>query len=74
MLAHVRHGRGAVRPYLYGALELPQFLREVFGAEEVERDVPGRGHGRRLARFTEVSEDAFDRLRVRDEGDDLHYR
>lgn len=37
MPTHVRHGRGAVRPYLFGDLGLPQFLCDVFGAEEVER-------------------------------------
>ena len=35
--AHVRHGFGTVRPYLYGAYELPAFLEEVFGAQEIER-------------------------------------
>ena len=35
--AHVRHGFGTVRPYLYGAYELPSFLVKVFGAREVER-------------------------------------
>ena len=34
---HVRHGFGTVRPYLYGAYELPAFLATVFGAREVER-------------------------------------
>lgn len=34
---HMRHGFGAVRPYLYGAYELPSFLVEVFGAQEIER-------------------------------------
>ena len=33
---YIRHGMGAVRPYLYGNLELPDFLKEVFGAEVVE--------------------------------------
>lgn len=36
-LAHVRHGSGAVRPYLHGPVGLPAFLQEVFGAVEVER-------------------------------------
>ena len=35
--AHVRHGFGTVRPYLYGAYELPAFLVDVFGAQEIER-------------------------------------
>lgn len=34
---HVRHGRGSVRPYLYGPIDLPEFLRDVFGAVELER-------------------------------------
>ena len=34
---HIRHGSGAVRPYLYGAYDLPAFLEKVFGAREVER-------------------------------------
>ena len=40
---HIRHGFGAVRPYLYGDYELPAFLESVFGAEEIERhEVPGK--------------------------------
>ena len=40
---HVRHGFGTVRPYLYGAYELPEFLGAVFGAREVERhEMPDR--------------------------------
>ncbi len=35
--SHVRHGIGTVRPYLYGAYELPDFLANVFGAMEMER-------------------------------------
>jgi PhnB protein len=38
-LSHVRHGVGAVRPYLYGPLGLPDFVRDVFGAVELERHV-----------------------------------
>lgn len=34
---HVRQGRGTVRPYLHGPIQLPEFLRKVFGAVEVER-------------------------------------
>jgi PhnB protein len=33
----IRHGFGAARPYIYGNADLPVFLREVFGAEEIER-------------------------------------
>ena len=40
---HVRHGFGTVRPYLYGAYELPEFLATVFGAREIERhEAPDR--------------------------------
>ena len=35
--AHIRHGIGSVRPYLYGRLDLPELLRQAFGAEELER-------------------------------------
>lgn len=35
--SHIRHGRGSVRPYLHGPMELPEFLRETFGAVELER-------------------------------------
>ena len=38
---HVRNGFGTVRPYLYGAYELPAFLVEVFGAREIERHESG---------------------------------
>lgn len=34
---HIRHGFGAVRPYLYGNADLPDFVREVYGGEELER-------------------------------------
>lgn len=34
---HIRQGRGSVRPYLYGPIELVEFVRQVFGAIEVER-------------------------------------
>ena len=36
-MKHVRHGFGAVRPYLYGGLDLPDFVNAVFGAVEIER-------------------------------------
>lgn len=35
--SYVRHGVGAVRPYLYGNLDLIEFVQEVFGAVELER-------------------------------------
>src|SRR5216684_5912815 len=34
---HIRHGLGSVRPYLYGRLDLPDLLKQAFGAEELER-------------------------------------
>lgn len=34
---HIRHGFGAVRPYLYGGIDLPEFVQKVFGAVELER-------------------------------------
>jgi len=34
---HVRQGHGTVRPYLYGPIGLPEFVRQVFGAIELER-------------------------------------
>jgi len=40
---HVRHGFGAVRPYLYGYADLPEFVREVFEAEELERTAHRQG-------------------------------
>lgn len=40
---HIRHGFGAVRPYLYGFADLPDFVREVFEAQELERTVHKHG-------------------------------
>jgi PhnB protein len=34
---HVRHGTGSVRPYLYGGLDLPEFVEYVFNGVELER-------------------------------------
>ena len=34
---YIRHGLGAARPYLYGNLDLPEFVKRVFGAVELER-------------------------------------
>ena len=42
--AHIRHGLGSVRPYLYGRLDLPDLLKQAFGAEELER-LPAGGNG-----------------------------
>ena len=35
--AHVRQGHGAVRPYLHGPSGLPDFLRDVLGAQVIEQ-------------------------------------
>jgi len=34
---YIRHGVGAARPYLYGHLDLPEFVKRTFGAVELER-------------------------------------
>lgn len=36
-VAYIRQGRGAVRPYLYGELELPDLVAHAFGGQELER-------------------------------------
>jgi PhnB protein len=39
---HIRHGVGTVRPFLYGRLDLLDFVKQVFGGVELERNiVPG---------------------------------
>ena len=35
--SHIRHGCGSVRPYLYGLVDLPEFVRKTFDATEIER-------------------------------------
>ena len=41
---HIRNGFSAVRPYLYGHLDLSDFVKQVFGAEELARyKVGGKG-------------------------------
>lgn len=43
--AHIRHGFGTVRAYLYGPLDLLDFVTRVFEAEELERgETPGGVH------------------------------
>jgi PhnB protein len=37
MSKHIHLGKGTVRPYVYANLDLPDFVREVFGATEVAR-------------------------------------
>jgi len=39
---HIRHGFAAVRPYLHVHLDLADFVREVFGAVELERIEAGQ--------------------------------
>lgn len=34
---HIRHGIGTVRPYVHGPASLPEFVKAVFGAAELER-------------------------------------
>jgi PhnB protein len=42
---HIRHGTGSVRPFLYGRLDLLDFVKQVFGGRELERNtVPGGFH------------------------------
>jgi PhnB protein len=42
---HIRNGLGVVRPFLYGRLDLLEFVAQVFGATELERNtVPGGFH------------------------------
>ena len=36
-LKHVRHGFGAVRPYIHGPVELVEFIQQTFDAVELER-------------------------------------
>ena len=36
MSKHIRHGFGAVRPYLYGRGDSGEFIKQVFGAEILE--------------------------------------
>lgn len=40
---HVRHGFGAVRPYVYGPLGLEKLIEHAFGAVELERQEMGPG-------------------------------
>ena len=42
-LDYVRHGLGAVRPYIFGNLATARFIAEVLGGEEVERLASGSG-------------------------------
>lgn len=40
---YIRHGMGAVRPYLFGSLETPEFVKQAFNAQELERSGSGEG-------------------------------
>ncbi len=37
MSKHIRHGIGSVRPYIHGPVALTEFIKQVFGAVELER-------------------------------------
>jgi PhnB protein len=41
---HIRHGRGAVRPYLFGYPDLEDLLVKAFGASIVEKLASAGGH------------------------------
>jgi len=41
---HIRHGRGAVRPYLFGFPDLEDLIVKAFGAKVVEKLASGPGH------------------------------
>lgn len=43
MNEHVRNGVGAVRPFVYGRLDLLDFVKDVFGATELERNKIANG-------------------------------
>jgi PhnB protein len=40
---HIRNGMGAVRPFVYGRLDLLDFVKHVFGAVELERNKVDKG-------------------------------
>ncbi len=40
---HIRNGMGAVRPFIYGRPDLLDFVRQVFGAVELERNKIDKG-------------------------------
>jgi len=41
--SYIHHGRGTVRPYVYGGLDLLDFAQKVFDAVELERNRLPRG-------------------------------
>jgi len=40
--AYVRHGIGSVRPYIYGGIDVIEFIRQAFAAEVIERLAAGQ--------------------------------
>jgi PhnB protein len=42
-LSHVRHGLGAVRPYVYGRMDTADLIARVFDGEELENLDAGNG-------------------------------
>ena len=40
---YVHHGKGTVRPYVYGGLDLLDFVKQVFDAVELERNKLPKG-------------------------------
>ena len=43
MSGHIRNGRGAVRPFVYGRLDLLDFVQKVFRPAELERNKISNG-------------------------------
>jgi PhnB protein len=43
MAKHISHGFGAVRPFVFGRLDLLDFAKQVFGAVELERNAVPNG-------------------------------
>jgi hypothetical protein len=43
--AYIHNGKGTVRAYVFGRLDLLDFAKQVFGAVELERNmIPGGSH------------------------------
>jgi len=40
-MSHIRNGFGAIRPYLHGPIDLPDFVQQTFEAVEIERNDEG---------------------------------
>jgi PhnB protein len=41
--SHIRNGIGTVRPFIYGRLDLIDFVKQVFGGVELERNTIAGG-------------------------------